>query len=59
MFNIPWMRKWLKQAHIINKPFSPEDLRLRKVFAPNEVSKKTQLEQLFTGRFLQSHTHKD
>lgn len=59
MFNMPLMREWLKQAHIINKPFSPEDRRLRKVFAPNEVSKKTQLEQLFAGRFLQSHTHKE
>ncbi len=59
MFNMPLMREWLKQAHIINKPFSPEDRRLRKVFAPNEVSKKTQLDQLFAGRFLQSHTHKE
>jgi tetratricopeptide (TPR) repeat protein len=56
MFNKPLMREWLKQAHIINKPFSAEDRRLRTVFAPNEVSKKTQLDQLFAGRFLQSHT---
>lgn len=58
MFNMPLMREWLKQAHIINKPFSPEDRRLREVFGPNEVSKKTQIEQLFAGRFLQSDTHK-
>jgi tetratricopeptide (TPR) repeat protein len=57
MFNMPLMRERLKQAHIINKPFLPEDRRLRKVFAPNELSKKTQLEQLFAGRFLQSDTH--
>ena len=56
VFNISGVRQWLKQAHIINKPFSAEDRRLRTVFAPNEVSKKTQLDQLFAGRFLQSHT---
>jgi tetratricopeptide (TPR) repeat protein len=56
MFNMPLMREWLKQAHIINKPFSPEDRRVRTVFAPNEVSKKTHLDQFFAGRFLQSHT---
>jgi tetratricopeptide (TPR) repeat protein len=56
VFNISGVRQWLKQAHIINKPFSAEDRRLRTVFAPNEVSKKTQLDQLVAGRFLQSHT---
>ncbi|MGC1395299.1 MAG: tetratricopeptide repeat protein [Coleofasciculaceae cyanobacterium] len=57
-FNISGVRERLKQAHLINEPFSPEDVRLSKVFAPNELSKKTPLARLSAEHLLQPGTHK-
>jgi tetratricopeptide (TPR) repeat protein len=59
VFNISGVRQWLKQAYLINQPFSPEDIRLSKLFTPNELSKKTPLEQLFAEHLLQSQIPKE